>query len=245
MRGITTVAIMTIREIFAEKLFYLLVVFALAIVGIGHLLGQMTYAEQAKLTTDFMLGGIEICMALFSTFMAQFLYQRELTSGSIFLVLSKPIGRTRYLLGKFLGQSLVQLGLMGILYLMLFASCYRLMPYFSPKATLQCLIVILFQTTLLSAIAYCFAILSKGILPFLATMTLFLVGRFYPTLKQAMTGIAVIVPNFSLLNTKSLASYGMLLPISELSWLLSYTFICSSFYFLVALILFNHKDLQP
>ncbi len=245
MKPVLIMAWMTIRELFAEKLFFLLAAFALALVALGHLLGQMTYAEQSKLTVDFMLGAIEITMALFSIFMAQFLYQRELTSGSIYLILSKPISRTQYLSGKFLGQNAVQLAMLAMMYLMLLLSCSHFGEEFSKRATLQCLSLIAIQTMTLTAISYCFSIFSRGILPFLATFVLFLLGKFYPSLKQSLSAFSVLVPNFSILNTKALASYGLMITPAELSWLFTYAAVCTLFYLLLAITLFHRRDLQP
>ena len=54
------IAWIAIRELLYERVFYVLVSFAAVSLGLSLLLGQMTYAEQYKLTLDFMLAGIEI-----------------------------------------------------------------------------------------------------------------------------------------------------------------------------------------
>src|SRR3989338_8878152 len=102
------IAWIAIRELLYERVFYLLVLFAAMALVLSLMLGQLTYAEQSKLTLDFMLGGIQLSMVLFSVFMGISLLQRELQMGSIAMVLSKPISRGSFLMGKYLGQISVQ-----------------------------------------------------------------------------------------------------------------------------------------
>ena len=56
---IANIAWIAIRELLYEKVFYVLVLFCVMALGLSLLLGQLTYAEQAKLTLDFMLAGID------------------------------------------------------------------------------------------------------------------------------------------------------------------------------------------
>jgi len=99
-----------VRELIYERVFHLLFSFVGLALILSILLGQLTYGEQTKLTIDFMLGSAHIAVILFSIFMGISLFQRELQMGSISMLLSKPVSRTSFLAGKYLGQILVQLG---------------------------------------------------------------------------------------------------------------------------------------
>ena len=85
--------------------------------------------------------GLTSLMLLFSVFMSISLFQREMTSGSISMVLSKPIARTTFLIGKYLGQVAVQLSLCTLMGLITIVVTER---YGDPAAAVSIL-----QSTLL------------------------------------------------------------------------------------------------
>jgi ABC-type transport system involved in multi-copper enzyme maturation permease subunit len=252
LKQISSIAWMTIRELLFEKVFYILLAFIFVAIALSTLLGQLTYAEQSKLTIDFMLGGIEITLTVFSIFVGLFLFQREYSSGSIFITLSKPLPRYRFLLGKFVGQMAVAVAIAIILTVVLLASISRLGEAFSTPALLQCVALILLQMGILTAITYLFTVLSRGLFPAVATATLFILGKYYTDIETIFKKggsyflwvLLRLVPNLSALNTKQLASYGVRLPVTEWGWLAGYAFLCMAFYLFAASLCFENRDLQ-
>ena len=154
----TRIAWIAVRELFYERVFYILLTFAVASLGASLMLGQLTYAEQAKLTLDFMLGGMQLSMILFSVFMGISLFQRELTLGSVSMVLSKPISRGTFLLGKFLGQLTVQTLVISAMALMTLAVSAANSETVPVAAILQTVILILFEVSVVTAVTYFFAV---------------------------------------------------------------------------------------
>ena len=114
-------------------------------------------------------------MALFSVFMGISLFQREIALGSVSMVLSKPIARHTFLLGKYLGQSLVQLVVMAAMVAVTISmTAYHEQSVVMP--IIQAAILIFFEVTVLTAITYFFAVNSGSITTSVVTLLPFRLG---------------------------------------------------------------------
>ncbi|MBI4405237.1 MAG: ABC transporter permease, partial [Deltaproteobacteria bacterium] len=218
MIALFRIAWVAIRELLYERVFYILLAFVGLSLGLGLLLGQMTYAEQYKLTVDFMLAGIELSMLLFSIFMGTSLFHRELNSGSISMLLSKPISRATFLLGKYLGQLFVQFGVIVFMTGITAVTCalYSDHPAYLP--IFQCSALIFLEVGILTAVTYCFAVNAGAITTCAAAFCFFLVGHLKEPIEKNIGPVARegwiwqfvngLLPDLEIFNTKTLASYG-------------------------------------
>jgi len=249
--NIFRIAWIAVRELVYEKVFYLLLIFAMFALGLSLLLGQLTYAEQTKLTLDFMFAGIELSMVLFCVFMGIFLFKRELTLGSVSMVLSKPISRTTFLLGKCLGQSIVQLIVIFVMTLiaMLVSSRSGSVVYLS---IIQTTLLIFFEVSVLTAITYFFAVNSGAVITAIGTLSLFCLGHFRVHVSENLKTFSFenafwgflkrILPDFEIFNMKALASYGFTLSWVEVGWAFVYAVCCIVFFLVMAALIFQRKD---
>jgi len=240
------------RELLYERVFYLLILFSFLALGLSAMLGQLTYAEQSKLTLDFMLGAIELAMVLFAVFMGISLFHRELAMGSVSMVLSKPIARWSFLLGKFLGQLAVQSSVIALMGVIVFVSCNRFGDHVSALAIAQTLLLTIFQVAVLTAITYLFAVISGAVTSALATFALFVLGHLREGVSENLGTakspfwevLKYIVPDLEVFNIKALASYGQAISGVELGWSALYALCCVVFFVMTASLLFQRKDIQ-
>jgi len=107
MKVILIIAINTYREIIRDRVLYGLLVFALLLIGMSLALGQLSFAEQARISADFGLTAIHISAIVFSIFVGSTLVYREIDKKTIMTLLVRPISRLQFVLGKCLGLSLV------------------------------------------------------------------------------------------------------------------------------------------
>ncbi len=250
MKSIFFISWIAVRELIYEKVFYLLFSFVGLALALGVLLGQLTFGEQTKLTIDFMLGSAHLAMILFSIFMGISLFQRELQMGSVSMLLSKPISRTSFLLGKYFGQILVQLGVMVTLTGVIFLSLSRFenVQYLS---VLQATLLIFFETCIITAITYFFSVNAGSITTALATFVFFALGHYSfsserspATKSNPITEMIVtIVPNLEVFNLKTFASYGVTISNRELGLSLSYALVCTAMFLTLASLTFQKKDI--
>src|SRR5690242_18056019 len=109
MKAILQVAHNTFIEIARDKIFSILFIFAIFMMGFSLVLGQLTTLEQHRLTVDFGLSAVQIIISALSIFSGCTLVFREIEKKTILYLLSKPISRSEFLLGKFFGLFLIVL----------------------------------------------------------------------------------------------------------------------------------------
>src|SRR5437870_7555468 len=97
------------REAVRDRVLYNLVVFVLLLITSAIFVGELSAGEEAKITVDLGLSA----MLLFGVFIAVFvgvgLVYKEIERRTLYSILSKPIGRGEFLLGKYLGLCLTLL----------------------------------------------------------------------------------------------------------------------------------------
>jgi len=96
------IAINTFREIVRNKFLYLIIFFAFCFIGFSLALWGLTIGDDAKVIVDFGLSMIEIFGLIGVLFVWSQLLFKEVEWKTIFLILSKPIKRYEFVLGKFL-----------------------------------------------------------------------------------------------------------------------------------------------
>lgn len=246
------IAWVTIRELLYEKVFYLLVSFALGAMALSALLSQLTYAEQSKLTLDLMLGGTQMSMVLFAVFMGISLFHRELNQGSVYMILSKPVSRWVFLIGKYLGQVAVQTSVILLMGFIAYLACIRFDGNFSATALFQAISMIAVECAILAAVTYLFAVNAGAITAAAVTLCIFGVGHLRDRVNdnigdsaatQVWTLTKALVPDLEIFNLKNMASYGMAIGWHEMSLALAYGGLCIVFYLGAAVLCFNHKDI--
>ena len=109
MRKAWVIAQNTFHEALRKKTMYMLLVFALLIIGASRFFSFLTAEEEMKMIKDVSFYGIEFCGALIAIFGALGAVSGEIDRRTIYTLLSKPITRTNFIVGKFMGQVLILL----------------------------------------------------------------------------------------------------------------------------------------
>ena len=91
------------REAIRNRVLYTLLFFALALIGTGVLLSTLSYVERERILQDVGFAAIRIFAVAIAIFVGIGLVHREVDRRTIFTILSKPISRSEFLLGKYLG----------------------------------------------------------------------------------------------------------------------------------------------
>ncbi|HJZ88493.1 MAG TPA: ABC transporter permease subunit, partial [Polyangia bacterium] len=105
----------TFREAARDKILYSLLFFAILIILFAVVLGQLSLHEEARLVLDVGLGGISLFSVLIAIFVGASLVYKELDRKTVFTIIPKPLHRHEFILGKFVGMTLVLAVLMAIM----------------------------------------------------------------------------------------------------------------------------------
>jgi ABC-type transport system involved in multi-copper enzyme maturation permease subunit len=135
MGRVTTIAGNTFIEAVRQKVFNILLIFGLVVIACALFFRQFDFGEEFKFVKDFCLGAISIfgtCIAIVGTSM---LLPNEVEHRTIYTILSKPVRRFEFLLGKYLGSvqllltSTVLMSLMfaAVMYVMMMVSQNRVL----------------------------------------------------------------------------------------------------------------------
>ncbi|HVP28411.1 MAG TPA: ABC transporter permease [Myxococcota bacterium] len=103
LRCVLTVAGNTMREAIRSRVLYTLLFFAILLIGTGSLLSTLSYVERERILQDVGLAAIRIFGVAIAIFVGIGLIHREVDRRTIYTILSKPISRTQFLVGKYLG----------------------------------------------------------------------------------------------------------------------------------------------
>lgn len=117
LTGIWAIATNTVRESVRSKLLYGLLFFAVLLIGSGALVASLSYVEGDRILQDVGLGAVRLFGVAIAILVGINLIHREVDRRTVYTILSKPISRADFLLGKFLGLTLtiwLQMGIMGL-----------------------------------------------------------------------------------------------------------------------------------
>jgi ABC-type transport system involved in multi-copper enzyme maturation permease subunit len=100
---IRAVALNTFKEAIRDRILYLLLFFAVVSLILSKLLSLLTVGDKTKIIMDVGLSSISIFGVLMAILMGTGLVYKEIDKKTVYTLLSKPINRNQFILGKFLG----------------------------------------------------------------------------------------------------------------------------------------------
>jgi ABC-type transport system involved in multi-copper enzyme maturation permease subunit len=100
---IWTIATNTVREAVRNKLLYVLLFFAILLILTGVLLSALSYVESERILQDIGLAAIRLFGVAIAVFVGVGLIHKEVDRRTVYTILSKPLTRAEFLLGKYVG----------------------------------------------------------------------------------------------------------------------------------------------
>lgn len=186
IRGPWTIAVYTWREGMRKKtLIGFLILSILVIFGSSFMTAFMTQTTvgdvqtdtEAKLIKDICVAAISIFGILITIFISASVVPNEMENKVVYTVLSKPVRRFEYLIGKFLGVQLIviiNLVLMGALFFIALYLKQRIMP----TLLLWSIFLTYFEFLIVSAFTFAVSCMStSAVLPTIAGLFIYITGN--------------------------------------------------------------------
>ena len=173
---IRAIALNTFKEAIRDRILYLLLFFAAVSLLFSRFLSLLTVGDRVKIIRDVGLSSISIFGVLMAILIGTGLVYKEIDKKTIYTLLSKPIHRYQFLLGKFLG-------LIITLFIMLFFMSFIFMAlvfFHTFKIEWNLLIPIFFvffELCLITAVAILFSCFSTPILSSIFSLAFYLIGH--------------------------------------------------------------------
>jgi Cu-processing system permease protein len=100
---VLTIAWNTGREAVRSKLLYTLLFFALVLIGASVILAGISYVERDRILQDIGLASIRLFAIAIAIFVGVGLIHKEVDRRTVYTILSKPLTRAEFLIGKYVG----------------------------------------------------------------------------------------------------------------------------------------------
>ncbi|MGH9761862.1 MAG: ABC transporter permease, partial [Blastocatellia bacterium] len=103
VRIVGAIALNTFRESVRDRILYNLVLFALILTAASAFISDLSIQQEAKFISDLGLSAMLVFGALIAIFIGVGLVFKEIDKRTIYNLLSKPVRRHEFLIGKYLG----------------------------------------------------------------------------------------------------------------------------------------------
>jgi len=175
------IALNTFREVVRNKFLYMIIFFGFVFIAFSIVLWTLTLGDDKKLIVDFGLSMIEIFWIIWVLFVWVQLLFKEVEGKTIFLILSKPIKRYEFILGKFLGFSFT-IFLIILFQAILFLGVLYFKEIEITKLILFSILFIFFKLELLLALVLFFSSFMSNMITILVAVLVYLSAHSYSLL---------------------------------------------------------------
>jgi ABC-type transport system involved in multi-copper enzyme maturation permease subunit len=268
MRTVSLIAGAVFKESVRDRVPYAMVVFAVLLIAASYLIGQLTAGQDMKTIKDLGLAAVSIFGLFIAVFIGIGLVSKEVEKKSVFGLLSKPLSRTQFILGKYAGLVMtlaVNLGVMTLAYYAVLwymnvtASAGARAVWPSPAMDPRLLIaigLIFAELMLVTALALFFSTFSSPLLATLLTFGLWVAGHFNADLRNFETvvnspiaiaiarGLYYVLPNLAPFDVKAEIVYGMPVSMRTVAYTLVYAAIYISLLLTAAVAIFRRRDFK-
>ena len=100
---IAAITVNTFTELTRLRALYVLLLFALLLIGNSIFMAQLTFQEEFQVLKDIALGAMSIFTSLLAVVATARLVPQDLEARTLYTILAKPVARFEYLLGKLAG----------------------------------------------------------------------------------------------------------------------------------------------
>ncbi|MGH9387122.1 MAG: ABC transporter permease [Vicinamibacterales bacterium] len=268
MQAIALVARAAFKESVRDRVPYSMVIFAVLLIAASYLISQLTAGQDLKIIKDLGLAALLIFGVLIAVFIGIGLVAKEVERRSIFALLTKPVTRGQFIVGKYAGlvtTLVVNLSVMTVaFYAVLFymdATTVETIkagwpaPAVDPRLLIA-IVLIVAELMLVIALAMFFSTFSSPLLSALLTLGVWVAGHFNSDFRNfqavldspaaAWFGRVVyyVLPNLAPFDVKAEVVYGQPVAWSHIVLTLLYATVYVALLLLAAHGVFRRRDFK-
>ena len=239
-----------------DRVLYNLVLFVLLIIAAAILLGDLTDGHEARTIVNIGLNAMLMFGAFIAIFVGVSLVSKEIEKRTVFAIFAKPVSRSEFIIGKYLGLCLtlgVNVAVMGVgvsLALIYVGNSSLAVSIWSS------IILVFFELTILTAVATLFSSFSSPALSALLTFFVFIIGHFSSSLRELAQGLSsqfakyffdaiyYLLPNLSHFTFVTNAAHGDVPPLSMLGGSILYALVFDTILIAAATMIFGRRNFK-
>lgn len=254
---IVHIAANTFREAVRDRVLYNLLAFALLMSGAAILVGQISIDIERLVVINLGLTAVSLFGIVIAIFIGIGLVSKEIEKRTLYTVLSRPVRRWEFIVGKFFGLA----GTLVVNTFFMAIGVFAALFYVSHKVQsadsylLVALYFIILEFLIITALAMLFSSFSSPLLSAVFAFSLFIIGTFAEDLRGfaslthgvtrwLATGAAYLVPNFSALNVISSVAHEHPVAGQLIAYNTAYALIYTAMALSGAVLIFEHRNLK-
>lgn len=267
MKTIFAIATTTVGEAIRRRVLLVILLVGLVFMMIAPGLSALSARQETTVLTSFMLGILQLTSAVIAIVLTVYMIPNEIERRTIYTILSKPVQRWQFLLGKYFGAVLalgLMMALMSFVLILVFMYQQGLFTAgaagFAKVADIaRAPLVFFVQMSLLSAVAIFFSTFVSPIVNFFLSGGVFLLGSMFfivfetigenkntsAFVKLMANAVNMILPNFNYFNVQNpIINPGSVI-VSEQQYYLkvtSYGLIYIALLLMASIIIFDRRE---
>jgi len=245
----------TFREVVRDRVLGGIVAGGLVLLGVTRLASPLAMGEGLRLTVDLGLSSVTWLGLLVVLTVGTALVSKEIDRRTIFNLISRPLPRPLYLVGKWLGLSAALAAVAAILGLALWTLLAALGHAAYAGAIAEAVYLAALELAVVTSLAVMFSALSTPVLSALYTLGCFLAGQWCDDLRRfavhcpdglrvLLQGAANVLPNLTLFNVRSLAAAGEVTTATHLALASAYAALYCACVLALAAAAFESRDFK-
>jgi ABC-type transport system involved in multi-copper enzyme maturation permease subunit len=248
-----TICLNTFRESVRDRIFYVLLVFAIVVIACSKAIGWISMEQDVKVMQDLGLAAIAFFSVIISIYVGTGLLYKETDKRTIYTIISKPVRTYEFILGKYLGLMLtllVNVLVMGGVFLAYLYGWVRVANWGLVKA----ISLIYVEVVVVTALAIFFSTMASPILSAVFTFCMFILGHFVSGLallatylksaagKIACEAAQFILPNLYFFDVKMDAVHERPIPNMQVAEMVVYGVMYAAILLIVSVKIFDRKN---
>jgi len=266
---VAAIAHTTAKEAWAQPLFWVALALGAVLLLVFPFIPYYTLGEDVKMIKDSGLALITVLSIILAVWTASVSVADEIEGRTALTLLSKPVGRRQFILGKFLGvlaPTASMFVMLGALFLatVSFKVKHEAREAASPEPTVaECqaemlqivpgLALKFMEATMLASISVALSTRLAMIPNLVLCVTIYALGHLAPMFANAFREsrlvsffgqfIATVLPNLDDFDIPAAVSTGRMVPLVYLAWAAVYCVLYSTVAMVLALLMFEDRDL--
>ena len=254
---IAYIAFNTFREAVRDRVLYNLIFFALLMAASSILVGQISIGIERQVVINLGLTAVSLFGLAIAIFIGIGLVSKEIEKRTLYTLLSRPVRRWEFVVGKFAGLSLTLLVNTALMAVGVFAALLYVARSFDRADALVLVAVyfIVLEFLVITALTLLFSTFSSPIMSAVFALAMFVIGTFAEDLRAfagmsqgatraVATAAAYVIPNFAALNVITPVAHGEAIPGSIILWNTLYAFVYAAAAVSAAILILERRDLK-
>jgi Cu-processing system permease protein len=255
---VAAIALNTFRESVRDRVLYNLILFVLILVTASVFVSDLSLDMESQFTAALGLSATLVFGALIAIFIGVGLVYKEIDKRTIYSLLSKPVHRHEFIIGKYAGLCLTLLVNSGVMALGTELALLYVNRKFVPlhTAVLAASFLVYLELVVVVAVALMFSSFTTPMLAALFSFAVYVIGHFSKDLlemaalsnstvtRAVLTTLSYVLPNLSNFGFITEASHGRMVPLSMAAGAVAYAVVYIGIILSAAVLVFQKRNFK-